>query len=140
MELRRNAFDAVVRSRALVLDEMAGTRHRTVASANDPDVSRAGGRSRRSPRRSRHDVSFVALAGTAPEGAYKSLVLTARQRRDRAEQSLAEKSLAFRNEQRRNLANLDDVRTALSAGRRVGGESSATATIGWRRKGRKENC
>lgn len=112
LELRRNAFDAVVRSRALVLDEMA-TRHRTVASAKDPDVSRLAAE----VAGAREDLARRVIRGPGgdPPERYKSLVLDARQRKDRAEQSLAEKSLAFRNERRRNLANLDDVRAALPA-------------------------
>ena len=109
--LRRNAFDAIVRSRALVLDEMA-TRHRTVAWAKDPDVSRLAAEL----VAAREDLArrVVRGPGAEPPERYKSQVLDARQQKDRAERSLAEKSLVFRNEQIRNRANLDDVSAALS--------------------------
>jgi CHAT domain-containing protein/tetratricopeptide (TPR) repeat protein len=109
--LRRNAFDAIVRSRALVLDEMA-TRHRTVAWAKDPEVSRLASEL----AAAREDLArrVVRGPGADPPERYKSLVLNAREQKDRAERSLAEKSLAFRNEQIRNRANLDDVSAALS--------------------------
>jgi hypothetical protein len=108
--LKRNAFDAVVRSRALVLDEMA-TRHRTVAWANDPDVSRLAAEL----TAAREDLArrVVRGQGADPPERYKSLVLNAREQKDRAERSLAEKSLAFRNEQVRSRADLEDVRAAL---------------------------
>jgi CHAT domain-containing protein/tetratricopeptide (TPR) repeat protein len=108
--LRRNAFDALVRSRALVLDEMA-TRHRTVALAKDPDLSRLA--AELTAAREELARRVVRGPGAEPPERYKSLVLNAREQKDRAERSLAEKSLAFRNEQVRNRATLDDVRSAI---------------------------
>jgi CHAT domain-containing protein len=111
-QLRRNALDALVRSRALVLDEMA-TRHRTVAWATDTEVSRLATEF----ARAREDLArrVVRGPGADPPERYKSQVLNARQHKDRAERSLAEKSLVFRNEQLRNRANLDDVSAGLSS-------------------------
>ena len=110
--LRRNAFDSIVRSRAIVLDEMA-TRHRTVAWANDPEVSRLAAEL----AATREDLAkrIVRGPGADPPDRYKSLVLNARQQKDRAERNLAEKSLVFRNEQLRNHANLDAVSAAIPA-------------------------
>ena len=108
--LKRNAFDAIVRSRAMVLDEMA-TRHRIVAGAQDPGVSRLAAEL----VAAREDLArrVVRGPGAEPPDRYKNQLLAARQQKDIAERNLAEKSLVFRNEQIRNRASLDDVRAAL---------------------------
>jgi CHAT domain-containing protein/tetratricopeptide (TPR) repeat protein len=110
--LTQQAFDALVRSRALVLDEMAA-RHRAVGWANDPDVSRLAAEL----AEARVNLARLVVRGPAadPPERYKGLVVSARQQKDRAERSLAEKSLAFRNEQRRSHATLADVQAALPA-------------------------
>lgn len=108
--LKRNVFDALIRSRALVLDEMA-TRHRTVVWAKDPEVSRLA--SELTVARDNLATLVVRGPGKDPPERYKSFVYSARQEKERAERSLAEKSLAFRNEQARRLAKLEDVRVSL---------------------------
>ena len=107
---RRAVFDALIRSRALVLDTMA-TRHRTVVGTKDPEVSRLA--SELAAARENLAKLVVRGPGKDPPERYKSLLHDARQEKERAERSLAEKSLAFRTEHARNRVSLEDVRAAL---------------------------
>lgn len=107
---RRSVFDVLIRARALVLDTMAA-RHSAVARTRDPEVSRLA--SELAAARENLARLVVRGPGTDPPERYKGLLDHARQEKERAEGSLAEKSLAFRNEQARNRASLEDVRAVL---------------------------
>jgi CHAT domain-containing protein/tetratricopeptide (TPR) repeat protein len=104
-------FDALIRSRALVLDEMA-ERRRWVSVGADSDVERlaeqlAGARNR---------LAFLTVQGPAdPEHleTYRRLLKQARADRDRAEQELADRSRTFRLQQERRRTGLIEIKAAL---------------------------
>jgi CHAT domain-containing protein/tetratricopeptide (TPR) repeat protein len=109
---RRSAWDALVRSRALVLDEMAA-RHRATAETDDAEISRLAN-ALRSAR--------VRLAGLAVRGPgdrnpqrYHRLFDEARGEKERAERALAELSVLFRRDQERSGIGLAEVVSALPA-------------------------
>jgi CHAT domain-containing protein/tetratricopeptide (TPR) repeat protein len=104
-----SVWDAVVRSRAVVLDEMA-SRHRTVGMADQADV----GRLVNELRVKREHLARLVVRG--PEGSgeqYRLELDRARGERDDAERALAERSLAFRQEQSQRRVGLEDVNAAL---------------------------
>jgi CHAT domain-containing protein/Tfp pilus assembly protein PilF len=103
-------WDAVVRSRALVLDEMAW-RGQLASSAADKDLhalvsTAAGARAR---------LSQLFVRGPAPNrtSAYARELADARRLAEEAEERLAIASAAFRESRRRRAAGLDEVRAAL---------------------------
>lgn len=111
---RREVWDALIRSRSLVLDEMA-SRHRTATRADDPALEAL--------------IQELALARTrlanltlrGPEAdedlaRYRLILEAARNRKERAEKALAEKSLAFRREQGPSRIGYAEVRDALPPG------------------------
>lgn len=105
-------FDALVRSRALVLDEMAA-RHRSRTDASS-DVA---------PLWAALTAARQRLANLVVRGAsdqrpeqYLRLVEDARREKERAETALAERSATFRNELSREEVGLDAVRRALPLG------------------------
>ena len=105
-------WEAVVRSRAVVLDEMA-SRRRTVGTADrteaGPLVSDLVSK--------REQLARLVVRG--PEGSgeeYRKDLDRAREARDTAERALAERSAEFRREQNQRQAGLDDVRAALPSG------------------------
>ncbi len=103
------AWDQVVRSRAMVLDEMA-SRHRYVADQGGGDVAR---RARvLSAARSR----LAGLLGRSPETeavAYREQVDRAYEEKEAAERALAEASAPFRKQQERSRAGLAEVLASL---------------------------
>jgi CHAT domain-containing protein/tetratricopeptide (TPR) repeat protein len=103
------AWDQVVRSRAMVLDEMA-SRHRYVADHGDGDVAR---RARvLSVARSR----LAGLLGRLPESgavAYREQVERAYEEKEAAERALAEASAPFRKQQERSRVGLAEVLASL---------------------------
>ncbi len=106
-------FDAVIRNRALVLDEMAA-RHQEAADAHRPDVE---------PLRTALTSARQRLANLVVKGPsdrqpmqYVQLVDEARREKEKAERALAEVSTTFKNELVRNEVGLDQVRTALPMG------------------------
>jgi CHAT domain-containing protein/tetratricopeptide (TPR) repeat protein len=110
---RIEALDAVIRSRALVFDEMAA-RHRAIAQMRDPAVSRLAGEL--SSARAR--LSGLVVQG--PEGfrgnTYAVALGRARQEVDRAGRALAERSAQFRDELAQRAAGLHEVAAALQEG------------------------
>jgi CHAT domain-containing protein/tetratricopeptide (TPR) repeat protein len=105
------AWDAVVRSRAVVLDEMA-SRHRTV-SVDQPEV-RALAEELNAKR-----TELARLVVRGPEGSaasYRLALERTRNARDTAERSLAERSLAFRQERLQRQVGFDEVKAALPPG------------------------
>jgi CHAT domain-containing protein/tetratricopeptide (TPR) repeat protein len=105
----RDAWDAVVRGRALVLDEMAARQGAAVSrEALGPlavELARARARL----------ASLVVRPDVDDAGRYRALVREARSRKERLEAELAERSVAFREEQDRQVLGLADVATALPA-------------------------
>jgi CHAT domain-containing protein/tetratricopeptide (TPR) repeat protein len=104
-------LDSLIRSRALVLDEMAKRRNAVHAPAGDTgplaaDLARA---------RQRLVNVVVRGPGTLAPNRYTAVVDEARRDSERAEQLLAQRSAAFRAELDAANVGLDDVRSALPA-------------------------
>jgi CHAT domain-containing protein len=125
------ALDSLIRSRALVLDEMAKRRNAVHAPAGDAglvaDLARA---------RQRLVNVVVRGPGDLAPSRYTALVNEARRDSERAEQLLAQRSAAFRAELDAANVGLDDVHSALPADsalvcfvryRRMAGSSTASA-------------
>jgi CHAT domain-containing protein/tetratricopeptide (TPR) repeat protein len=102
-------WDAVVRSRAVVLDEMA-SRHRTRGASDRPDL--AGLVNDLAVKREQLARLVVRGPGVSWQQ-YRIAFERARDERDAAERSLAERSLEFRREQRQRGLGWDDVKAAL---------------------------
>ena len=102
-------WEAVVRSRAVVLDEMA-SRQRTVGIADQTEAARLF----TDLVSKREQLARLVVRG--PEGSvelYRRELERARDARDAAERRLAERSAEFRREQNQRQVGLEDVRTAL---------------------------
>jgi CHAT domain-containing protein/Tfp pilus assembly protein PilF len=107
------AWDGIVRSRALVLDEM-GARHRAVSGLDDEKVANLYQELQSSSKR----LANLSVSGPGEDGSdrYRVLMDAARQSKREAERALAEQSAAFRREQMREQIGLDDVKQALPRG------------------------
>jgi CHAT domain-containing protein/tetratricopeptide (TPR) repeat protein len=112
-EARGRVLDALVRSRAVVLDEMAA-RHRTVWAAGDPAIERLAA----SLDSARSRLAYLTVRGLGEQEpqAYKAMLDEARDEKERAERELAEASVSFAREQARGRIGLGEVRSALPAG------------------------
>jgi CHAT domain-containing protein/tetratricopeptide (TPR) repeat protein len=105
-------FDALVRTRALVLDELAARRHvRTDATATTIAPVWAALTS----ARQRLANLVVRGPGDQPLAQYAKLVDDARGEKELAERAVGDKSVTFRNERTREDIGLEDVRAALPA-------------------------
>jgi CHAT domain-containing protein/tetratricopeptide (TPR) repeat protein len=107
------AWDAVVRSRTLVLDEMAARAHATVPAADSGTVRLA--------RELTHEQQRLAHLmvrgpGTLSAVEHRKLVEEAQRGVERRERALAQRSVAFRSQQRRDLLGGTQVAAALPAG------------------------
>lgn len=102
------AFDALIRSRALVFDELAARRRSMSPSGVDSQALAAA----------RERLSQVVLRGPGrdPVDAYTATVRDARNQVDRLERSLAEGSAEFREEFSMRHAGIDEVRAAIPEG------------------------
>jgi CHAT domain-containing protein len=109
----RRTWDSLVRSRALVLDEMAA-RHRSVAGAGDPEV--AALESRLASASARFANLMVRGPGKDPVDRYRALLEEARREREDAEEELAGRSAAFRQRRASESVGLDAVARALPPG------------------------
>ncbi|PWT80327.1 MAG: hypothetical protein C5B44_05450 [Acidobacteria bacterium] len=107
---RAQVFDAVVRSRALVLDELA-TRHRSAYGSGDPEVTRIADQLA-SARSQLATLVFRGAGELSPE-TYRNLLDDASRRKEKAEQLLADKSIVFRQHQVRTQLGLKDVGASL---------------------------
>jgi hypothetical protein len=111
--LRRSALDEVIRSRALVFDEMA-SRQRAVGRWQDP----ANAPLWNTLSEARQRLSRLVVQG--PESFsgrnYAEALRRARLENEAAERALAEQSAAFHSQQAREAAGLDKVAAALSPG------------------------
>jgi len=109
----RRSWDAVIRSRALVLDEMAA-RHRSIAASEDTEVVHLA--EALASARQRLANLTVRGPGQEPPERFRILLDQAREEMERAERDLAERSLAFKRAQVRTKLGLDEVRISLPAG------------------------
>jgi CHAT domain-containing protein len=103
-------WDELVRSRAMVLDEIA-SRHRTVVSAGGPAIAPLAA----ALDASRARLAHLAVAGPDPDRpeAYRERLRVAQDEKDRAERALAEASIVFRDEQTRLALGMADAAAAL---------------------------
>jgi CHAT domain-containing protein/tetratricopeptide (TPR) repeat protein len=109
-ETTHDMWSAVVRSRALVLDEMAA-RHRTVSSSADPQMAQLA--ETLTSARERLARLVVRGPGSEPPERYHKLLDETRQEKERAERALAERSQTFRVELARAKIGFGDVAAAL---------------------------
>jgi CHAT domain-containing protein/Tfp pilus assembly protein PilF len=107
------AWDAVIRSRAVVLDEMA-TRHRSVGLRGDAEVARLSSDLARARARLAH---FVVRGPDSdhPER-YRPTIERAILEKEQAERALAEKSKPFRDELARGRAGWAEIVEAIPSG------------------------
>jgi CHAT domain-containing protein/tetratricopeptide (TPR) repeat protein len=109
----RRTWDSLVRSRALVLDEMA-ERHRTVTSTTDPEVARLA--ETLSKNQARLANLLVRGPGTRPAEEYRQMLEDAREHREAAERALAEASTSFAQKLSQARFGMDDVVKSLPVG------------------------
>jgi tetratricopeptide (TPR) repeat protein len=109
-ELKRMAWDRVIRSRAVILDEMA-TRVRSSSRADAPDVARLA----TEVAAAREQLARLVVRGLGddPPERYRSLIDGARRRKEEGERALAQRSLSFRQEVERSQVALNEVGEAL---------------------------
>ena len=110
---RIEVFDSVIRSRALVFDELAA-RHRSAYGSGDQGVTHLA--SQLSSARTRLATLVFRGAGDMKPEAYRNLLDGAREDKEKAERMLAEKSDAFRLEQVRTQLGLKEIAAALPPG------------------------
>jgi CHAT domain-containing protein/Tfp pilus assembly protein PilF len=103
---RRRALDALIRSRALVLDEMAA-RQRAVSATDDPEVARRAGAV--GAARTRLANLVVRGVGTQQPEVYRRLLEQAREDKEKAEAALAEVSAPFARERLHGRVGLEEV-------------------------------
>jgi CHAT domain-containing protein/tetratricopeptide (TPR) repeat protein len=100
-------FDAVIRSRGVILDEFAAARRRATSSS-DPEVASLMAASTAARQR------FANLVmRSLQEPVSRELLDEARKQKDEAERALAARNVEARAEQSRASAGLDDIRRAL---------------------------
>jgi tetratricopeptide (TPR) repeat protein len=110
---REEVFDAVIRSRALVFDEFAA-RHRSASGSGDPEITQLS--SQLSSARTRlATLVFRGVGDTKPE-AYRTLLDQAREQKEKAERLLAERSVAFRQDQARTQFGIKEIAASLPQG------------------------
>jgi len=107
---RSEVFDAVIRSRALVFDELAA-RHRSAYGSGDPEVTQLSIQLS-SARTQLATLLFRGVGDTTPE-AYRKLLGDTREKKEKAERMLAERSLAFRQDQARAQLGLKEIVTSV---------------------------
>ncbi len=102
----QSVWDALIRSRALVLDEM-GRRHQTLAEASDSEVSHLA----ESLASASNRLANLWVRGPEkePPERYRKMLDEARSQKEQAERFLAEKSTTFREQQEKRMVGLDQV-------------------------------
>lgn len=110
---RRRVCDALIRSRALVLDEMA-RRKRLASGSGDKELERLAVDVASSSRR----LANLTTQGPDPEHpeAYRGTLEAARQAKEKAERALAERSAPYGREQARDLVGFKEVSAGLPPG------------------------
>jgi CHAT domain-containing protein/tetratricopeptide (TPR) repeat protein len=109
----RRAWSAAIRTRALVLDEMA-SRHRALVLDEDPGIAELEQRLTAATTRLANLV--VQEAGFLPSEAFLGLLSAAGKEKKEAEDALAERSAAFRMEIHATHVDLAGLESALHAG------------------------
>jgi CHAT domain-containing protein/tetratricopeptide (TPR) repeat protein len=108
----RRAFDAVIRSRAVVLDEIAA-RHRDLFAGSDPETIGLANEY----AAARDTVARLVIQG--PTGAdpavYQDDLVAAQAEKDRTERALVARSSEFRRERNRDQAGFDEVARRVSS-------------------------
>jgi CHAT domain-containing protein len=107
------AWDSLIRSRTLVLDEMA-LRMRMASEAKDPETKRAVENLSAARRHLAH--LLVEDPGDAAGSEYRAALKKARENNENAERELAMKNTAFSRDRERARIGLRDVASALPAG------------------------
>jgi CHAT domain-containing protein/Tfp pilus assembly protein PilF len=109
----RRAFDALIRSRALVLDEMAARQH-LVEGSRDPEIARLA----TALTSARQRLANLAVRGRDDDSpdVYRALLDRARREKENTEHALAAKSAGFRRQQELSRVGLDEVGRALPVG------------------------
>ena len=109
----REAIDAVIRSRSLVLDEMA-RRQRSVVRTEDEELRALAGEL----TRARNRLAHLAVRGPSGERLdhYRALLEGARAEKEAAERALAERNASFREDQASDRMGLEAVRGGLPPG------------------------
>jgi len=108
--VHREVWDAVIRSRALVLDEIVERRRRLAGAF---DFSTVGLASDFTSASSRYAQLLLRGPGEMDSDVYRRLLLDARNDMDRAEASLASRSAGFRSARERDSIGLEDVQSHL---------------------------
>jgi CHAT domain-containing protein/Tfp pilus assembly protein PilF len=108
-----SAWDALIRSRALVLDEMIA-RYRSIQASADSEVAALA----RKVADARSQITKAVLQGPGASSAaeYKMKLELVRGQLNRAEDQLALASTGFRHERDQHRVGFDEVRTALPSG------------------------
>jgi CHAT domain-containing protein/Tfp pilus assembly protein PilF len=109
---RAKSWDALIRSRALVLDEM-GARHRSIVLSEDAEVRKLAQRT--AMLRSEAAKLVLQGSGKLSPAEYGRKVDQSRAELAHAEEALALKSVEFRHELGQRRAGLEEVRAALPA-------------------------
>ena len=112
-EIGMAVWDALIRSRAVVLDTIAA-RHRLTSVSSDPEVAQL--RRVLATARERLAHVFVRGPGRQPPDAYRRLLDGVRQEKEQAEAALAEASVVFREAKARQQIGLAEVFVALPQG------------------------
>jgi len=107
---RGDVFDALIRSRALVFDELA-TRHRSAYGSGDPEVIQIA--NQLASARAQLATLVFRGAGDLSAETYRKLLDDTRDKKEKAERVLAERSMAFRQNQARTQLGLKDINAAL---------------------------
>jgi CHAT domain-containing protein/tetratricopeptide (TPR) repeat protein len=102
-------WDAQVRARAMVLDEMASRRH--AVGGGDPEAARLS--DSLAAARKRYSELLVGGPGDQPGQIYRDGMEAARQHQEAAERALAGRSASFRRERERARIGLAEVAAAL---------------------------
>jgi CHAT domain-containing protein/tetratricopeptide (TPR) repeat protein len=110
--LTTEAWDAVIRARGIVLEEMASRRRSAIGSENGEIAQLADALA---SARQRLATAVVRGVRDDPPERYQRLLAEARRDKDRAERDLAEKSTRFRANQSLSRLGLRDVSAALPA-------------------------
>jgi CHAT domain-containing protein/tetratricopeptide (TPR) repeat protein len=110
-EDRRSVWDAVIRARALVLDEM-GARNRSQADSGDPDTTKLADELGSLRQR----LANLLVRGSADDPAMRKLIEDVRVQREAAERSLAQRSASFRASLAEQQHGFPEVAAALPPG------------------------
>lgn len=108
------AWDSLIRSRALVFDEMSA-RHRSTFDTSDPEI-KALADSFFSARRSLANLVVRGPGAIDPGQNYRNLLDKVRERKEQTERELAQASIAFRKELERSRVGLNEIKLSLPPG------------------------